>query len=144
MLRSSGKVTVMAQLATHWPAAASPSAAARMRLGNISPSSTHTTGPHDMPNATTNRLAATRATGPSMPLSCGTPFTCGAVPKMTAMVASVSVIPAEPMSSRGLRPILSISMIAITVVRMFTTEVMTVMRNDELSSKPTASHSTFE
>ena len=63
-VRSAGKVTVIDQLATHWPAAARPSAAARMRFGNISPSSTHTTGPQDMPNATTNRLAAIRAIGP--------------------------------------------------------------------------------
>ena len=59
---SVGKLTVMIQFATHWPPAASDSAAARIRFGNISPSSTQTTGPQDMPNATTNRLAAISAT----------------------------------------------------------------------------------
>lgn len=53
-------------------------------------------------------------------------------------------MPADPISSSGLRPILSISAIAMSVVTMFTIEVMTVMVNDELSSKPTACHSTLE
>ena len=70
------------------PAAANPSAAARMRLGNISPSSTHTTGPHDMPNAITNTLAAIRAMGPVAPSRNGLPSAPRlAVPKMIAMVA---------------------------------------------------------
>ena len=43
----------MAQLAIHWAAAATARADARMRLGNISPSSTHTTGPHVAPKNTT-------------------------------------------------------------------------------------------
>ena len=113
-------------------------------MGNISPSSTHTTGPQDMPKATTNKFAATRAMGPSAPLSCGMPSTCGAVPKMNAIVANVTAIPAEPTSSSGLRPILSISAMAINVVAILTIEVMTVITNDWLSSKPTASHSTLE
>ena len=121
---------MITQLAAHCPAAARPSAAARMRLGNISPSSTHTTGPHDMPNATTNRLAATSAMGPSAPLSCGVPSTCGAVPKMTAMVVSVTAMPAEPMSSSGFRPIRSINEMAISVVAMLTIDVMTVIKKD--------------
>src|SRR6476646_9063237 len=61
---SPGNVTVMIQLATHWPPAASESAAARIRLGNISPSSTQTAGPQDIPNAITNTLAAISAIGP--------------------------------------------------------------------------------
>src|SRR5664279_1481814 len=59
-----GKLTVMIQLATHWPPAASDNAAPRIRFGNISPSRTQTTGPQDMPNATMNRLAAISATVP--------------------------------------------------------------------------------
>ena len=62
MSLSGGKLTVTIQFATHWPPAASDSAAARIRFGNISPSSTQTTGPQDMPNATTNRFAAISAT----------------------------------------------------------------------------------
>ena len=135
---------MISQLAAHWPAAANPSAAARIRFGNISPSSTHTTGPQDIPKATTNRFAATSAMGPCAPLSCGTPSTCGAVPKMNAMVANVTAMPADPISSNGLRPILSISEIAINVVAILTIEVITVITKDWLSSKPTASHSTLE
>ena len=137
-------MTVISQFAVHWPAAARPSAAARMRLGNISPSSTHTTGPQDIPNDTTNRFAAISATGPATSPSWGWPSTSGAVPKITAMVPSVTAIPVEPTRSSGLRPTLSISAIAISVVAMLVTEVITVIVNDELSSKPTACHRTFE
>ena len=63
---------------------------------------------------------------------------------MTAMVASVIAMPAEPISNSGLRPILSISAMATSVVAMLTIEVMTVIRKDWLSSKPTACHSTLE
>ena len=51
------------------------------------------------------------------PCSVGAPcaFT-GAVPKITAMTPSVKAIPAEPVSSSGLRPIRSMSKIATTVV----------------------------
>ena len=63
MLEKVGKVVEMKKLATHWAAAATASAPARIRLGNISPSSTHTSGPQVAPKATTNRLADTSATG---------------------------------------------------------------------------------
>jgi hypothetical protein len=59
-----GKLTVMSQLATHCPPAATESAAALIRFGRVSPSSTQVTGPHDMPKAITNRLAAMSAIGP--------------------------------------------------------------------------------
>ena len=58
---SGGNEIVMRKFAIHCAAAATPSAAARMRLGNISPSSTQTSGPHVAPKNTTNRLAAIRA-----------------------------------------------------------------------------------
>ena len=115
-----------------------------MRFGNISPSSTHTTGPHDMPNATTNRLAATSAIGPAAPARCGWPSITGAVPKITAIVPSVTAMPIEPISSSGLRPILSISAIAMSVV----SDVR--HRGDHgdderlALAEPTACHSTFE
>src|SRR3569832_2344236 len=54
----------MVKLTAHWAAATTASAAARMRLGNISPSSTHTTGPQLTPK---NTLAAMKAIGPSAP-----------------------------------------------------------------------------
>ena len=66
------------------------------------------------------------------------------MPKITAIVPSVTAIPTEPTSSNGLRPTLSISAMAISVVAMLVTEVITVMMNDWLSSNPTASHSTLE
>src|SRR6476659_8667989 len=115
MSLSVGKLTVTIQLATHWAPAANDSAAARIRFGNISPSSTQTTGPQDMPNATTNRFAATSATSadadPRMAvlrsgtLSATFPASqvavtavhVDAVPKMTDIVASVTVMPTEPM-----------------------------------------------
>ena len=81
-----GKLTVITQLATHWPAAASDNAAARIRLGNISPSSTQTTGPQDIPNETTKRFAARSAIGPLRTLQVRDAVgPIGAVPKITAM-----------------------------------------------------------
>src|SRR3954447_14031921 len=91
-----GNETVIAQLATHCAAAANDRAAARILFGKSSPNSTHTTGPHDMPNATTNKLAAINAIGPEAPVSTGLPSaSVPAVPKITAMVARVIVMPAE-------------------------------------------------
>ena len=89
-----------------------------MRFGNISPSSTQTTGPHDMPNATTNRLAAISAIEPGRARrgSACRRRPDVALAKMTDMVISVTAMPVEPMSSSGLRPILSISAMAISVV----------------------------
>ena len=98
-----------------------------MRLGNISPSSTHTTGPHDMPNATTNRFAAISAITPEAPGRLGLPSGPSvALAKMTDIVMSVTAMPDDPMSSSGLRPILSISAIAISVVSTLITDVITV------------------
>src|SRR6476469_10938951 len=148
MSLSVGKLTVTIQLATQWAPAANDSAAARIRFGNISPSSTQTTGPQDMPKATTNRLAAIRATvgdaEPRMAVSSkGVALSTSAwvhasvtwvhelaVPKMTAIVARVTVIPADPMISNGFRPIRSIVAIAIKVVRMLMVAEITVMTND--------------
>ncbi len=45
---------------------------------------------------------------------------------MTDIVMSVIAMPDEPMSSSGLRPILSISAMAISVVSTLMTEVITV------------------
>src|SRR6478736_10117438 len=59
-----GNEIVMRKLAIHCAPAATPSALPRMRLGKISPRSTHTSGPHDAPKPMTNRFAATRAMGP--------------------------------------------------------------------------------
>ena len=45
MFASTGNVVVIAKFASHCAAAATARAAARILFGNISPSSTHTTGP---------------------------------------------------------------------------------------------------
>src|SRR3954452_4685132 len=128
---SGGKVVVTTQFATHCAAAAIDSAAARIRFGNFSPSMTQTTGPHDIPKKNTNAFAATRATGPAAPCNTGVPVaSSGAVPKITAMTPSVTVMPSEPISSSGLRPTLSIVAIAIRVVTTFTTLVITVIDSD--------------
>ena len=72
------------------------------------------------------------------------PSTTRAEPKMMAMVARVTVIPIDPMISSGLRPNLSMVPMAIRVVKMLITALITVMVKAWLSSKPTASHSTLE
>src|SRR5690349_18711752 len=59
-----GNEIVMRKFAIHCAPAATPRALPRMRLGKISPSSTHTSGPHDAPKPTTNTFAATSAMGP--------------------------------------------------------------------------------
>ncbi len=139
-----GNVRVMAKFASHCAMAATPRAAARMRFGNISPSRTQTSGPHDAPKNTTNAFAATRAIGPHgsgrlmlspLPLACV---------KASAMMPSESVMPAEPMSRIGRRPTLSTSAIAMNVTATFVTDVIVETRNDWLSSKPTACQSVVE
>ena len=63
---------------------------------------------------------------------------------MTAIVPSVTAMPLDPINSSGLRPILSISAMAISVVRMLVTDVITVIVKDEFSPNPTACHNTLE
>src|SRR6476469_7102938 len=115
-----------------------------MRLGNISPSSTQTTGPHDMPNETTNRFAAISAITPDAPGRLGLPSTSVALAKMIDIVIRVTAMPDDPMSSSGLRPILSISAMAISVVATLMTDVITVYTADWSALKPTACQSTLE
>src|SRR5690606_37741821 len=102
---------------------------------------THTTGPHEKPKQQTYRLAAISAMTAGVPVSLSWPSTTGTPQKMIDTVASVMIIPADPSSSSGLRPILSITAIAINVVATFTTEVMTVTHRASASLKPTACHS---
>ena len=108
----------ISQFAIHCADAATASAVARIRLWNISPSSTQTTGPQLMPNATTYRFAATRATLPVRAAKrAGRRREPVAVAEAAhAIVPSVTTMPAEPMSSSGLRPTLSTSAIATSVV----------------------------
>ena len=105
-----------------------------MRLGNISPSSTHTTGPHDMPNATTNRLAAISAISPVVaPAGVGSPSASErGIGEDDRHRDQRDRHPDEPMSSSGLRPTLSISAMAISVVSMLITEVITVLTASRL------------
>src|SRR5882757_9086077 len=138
---SCGKLVEMIQFAIHCAAADTASAMARMRLLNISPSSTHTTGPQLIAKETTYRLAATSAMLPhgdgsvtSLPLPV-------AVEKHTVSVIKVTIMPAAPPSSSGLRPTLSIMAMAANVETMFVTLVMTLVSNALLSENPTARHS---
>src|ERR1700674_5013133 len=93
---SGGKLVEITQLAIHCAPAATDSAAARILFGNDSPSSTQTTGPHDIPNANTYTLAAISATGLATPVSTGMgPVGLGtnvAVPNTTASVPRVMAI----------------------------------------------------
>src|ERR1017187_219797 len=104
-----GKGVETTQLATHCAPAANDSAAARILFGNDSPSSTHTTGPQDIPNANTNTLAAISAIGLGAPGRTGSapigpePFSV-AVPNTTASAPRVTAMPIEPIISSGLRP----------------------------------------
>src|SRR4051812_38288983 len=149
MLASGGNVVVIRKLVTHWAAAATDSAAPRMRFGNISPSSTQTTGPQVAPNETTNRFAPTRATWPQPCDSCGVCLPSGPVTSVAwvnamAIAPSETNIPADPQSSSSRRPILSTSRMATTVTAMLVTEVATEMMKDADSLKPTDCHSVVE
>src|SRR3954466_6314471 len=142
---SEGKLVEIAQLAIHWADAATARAEARIWLGNVSPSMTHTTGPHDIPKKNTNAFAARSATGPAAPCRTGWPLApVAAVPKIAAITPSVTVIPAEPTSSNGFRPTLSINAIARSVVTMLTALVITVIASELLSLNPTACQRTLE
>src|SRR6185437_4340340 len=139
-----GKLLVIAKFASHWAAAATASAIARMRLGNISPSNTHTTGPQLTPKKITQRLAATSATGPQAPGRFNAVPLPVAWAKHTAITANVTSIPDEPITSSALRPIRSISPIATSVTSTFTIEVMTVSMNELDSLNPTEFHKVVE
>ena len=53
-------------------------------------------------------------------------------------------MPIEPITRRGLRPILSTSAIATSVTRMLVTDVKTVMASESFCVNPTACHSVDE
>ena len=65
------KDTVSAKQASHSADTQTLKAAPRMRFGNISPRSTHTTGPHEKPKKNTKVFAATSAMSPVEPVSEG-------------------------------------------------------------------------
>ncbi|KEF02634.1 hypothetical protein DF17_33025 [Streptomyces rimosus] len=111
---------MMAQLAIHCAQAATPSAAARILFGNISPRKTHTTTPQDRAKKSTKEWAAIRATVPCAVGSVSPVFDA----KAHASRASETAIPAEPISASGRRPILSTKIIAITVPMMLMIEVV--------------------
>src|SRR5947209_19541371 len=88
---SEGKLVEIAQFASHWAEAAIASAEARSRLGNLSPSITQTTGPHDIPKKNTNAFAAISATVPSAPFSIGCPWApIVAVPRVAAITPDLA------------------------------------------------------
>ena len=63
---------------------------------------------------------------------------------MIAMVASVIVIPTDPMSSRGFRPNRSTVAMAMNVVRTLIVAPITVVIKASSSVNPTASQRRFE
>ena len=120
----------MRKLKIQFAAVAMAIAMARIRFGNISPSSTHITGPQDAPKNTTNRFAAIRVDTPQKPDSCGvsTPLASGtnvAWAKPSAITPRVRNMPAEPVSSSRRRPTRSTSRMATTVTTTLVTEVIT-------------------
>src|SRR4051794_20309973 len=139
-----GNVVVITQLASHCAAAATASAEARMKLLNISPSITHTTGPQVAAKEATNTLAATSATGPATPPSFGSPSTMGAVAKQAVRAPRETAMPAAPASSSGRLPIRSTKAIATSVNATLTIELITDVSIASFSEKPTACHSEDE
>src|SRR6188474_1856432 len=136
---------VTAKFASHCTAAATASAIARIELGNISPSSTHTTGPHVAPKNTTKPFAPMSAAVDQASLMVATPSASSvAVENAADMSASVKNMPTEPINSNRRLPILSTSAIATIVTTMFVTDVMVEVRNASSSEKPTDCHSVVE
>src|SRR5271166_4670452 len=130
---------MIVQLAIHCTPDANPSAADRMRLGNISPSSTHRTGPHETAYAITNTSAATSAITPEATSRSGRPLTVDAPVKTTVMVASINAIPADPASNSGPRPARSISAMATVVTSTSAPALTNAIANNDFSPNPTAS-----
>ena len=134
----------MNQFAIQLTIAQSPSATARMRLLNNSPSITHITGPQEKPKAKTNRLAANKATTAAMPTSWGAPFTTAAPAKTQLIEPRVRLMTTEPINSSGLRPMRSMNRIATNVVTTLVSEVITVTIRLSVVLKPTACQRTLE
>lgn len=146
MLDSAGKVAETAQFAAHCAAAATASAEARIRLGNISPSSTQTSGPQVVPKNITKAFAATSATvdhGSGRVMESA-PGAISPKENASAIRPRETVMPAEPTSSISRRPTLSTSRIAMIVATMFITEVIVLVSSAWDSSKPTDCHSVVE
>src|SRR6476661_5716365 len=139
-----GKLRVIAKLATHCAAAARPSARARIRDGKISPRSTHTSGPQEAPKLMTKMLAATRATGPHAPGRVMFSPEPVAEEKARAMAPRDTAMPTEPASRMGLRPTRSTSAMATRVTRMLVMDVATEMARESFSWNPTAFHRVVE
>ena len=145
MSANHGNVVETVKFAAHCAAAATASAPARMRFGNISPSSTQTSGPQVAPKNTTKAFAATSAT---VDHGCGrdtdsAPPVC-AKEKASAIRPRLTVMPAEPAISMGRRPTRSTRAIAMRVTAMFVTEVITVTVRASDSPKPTERHRVVE
>src|SRR5699024_8350896 len=96
-----GKEVETAQVAAHCAAAATARAEARIRLGKISPSSTHTSAAHVVPKNITKAFAAIRAivdqgSGREIPSA---PAVTSPKEKASAITPRDTVMPAEPTSS---------------------------------------------
>ncbi len=115
-----------------------------MRGGKISPSSTHTSGPHDAPKKITKRFAATSAIGPHGFGSDTSPPVLEAKLNASAITPSDIAMPTDPVSRIGRRPTLSTSRMATIVTTTLVTDVITVISRELLSVKPTAFQSVVE
>jgi hypothetical protein len=111
----------MAQLAIHCAEAATPRAAARIRLGNISPSMTQTMTPQDKAKKWTKAWAAIRATHP---WPAGSPPSAEPAENAHASSARAAAMPTEPTMASGLRPTRSTKTIAIIVPTMLMIDVV--------------------
>src|SRR5699024_6413387 len=98
MFDRAGKDAETAQFAPHCAAAATARAEARILLGNISPSSTHTSGPQVVPKNITKAFAEIRATVDhgSGSAIVSVPGATSPKEKASAISPSDTVIPAEP------------------------------------------------
>src|SRR5450631_418716 len=136
-----GNVVVTMNAVTHWVPAPMARARALIRLGSISPSSTHTTGPQDTPNAKMNKCSATRVICASVAVMTNTPCELWALKMNTAVrIRSVELMTAEPPSSNGRRPNLSTSTIETNVETTSTAPRVTLISNPCCSLKPAAAH----
>ena len=89
-------------------------------------------------------LAANSATSPAFELSTGKPSALtGDVPNTQAIAPRVIAMPAEPASSSGLRPNLSMQAMATSVVTMLVKPVIMVISSEFSSEKPTTRQRTL-
>src|ERR1700722_14565168 len=138
---SPGNVVVTMNAVTHWVPAPRARAGALIRLGNISPSSTQTTGPHDTPKAKMNKCSATRVICASAEVMTNTPCELWALNTNTAVrMIRVELMTADPPSSNGRLPIRSTSTMETNVDTTSTAPSVTLISSPLCSVNPAAAH----